>query len=94
MPGPPQQLRLVPGAVICRIFAATGQRRCGRFEAVAPYTFSQIANFVLFERTFFFVSVTVVFYPPIWRARHLAAYGNTNIYRPVNNMKKRGGSGE
>jgi hypothetical protein len=37
---------------------------------------------------------TIVFYPSIWRARHLAAYGNTNMYRPVNNIKKRGGNGE
>ena len=26
--------------------------------------------------------------------RHLVAYGNTNMYKPVNSSKKRGSSGE
>ena len=33
-------------------------------------------------------------YRPVRRVRHLAAYGNTNMYRPVINIKKRGGNGE
>jgi len=33
-------------------------------------------------------------YPPVWHARLLATYGNANMYRPVINIKKRGGNGE